>query len=217
MKYFFSLILLFFTLYASGQKDTVKVKFRSLRVGVDAYGIIKSAVTPNLNQLEITGDVDLTKFIVSLDLGRLSQTLDSLPRFRYSTKGTFFKVGFHSNLLKKDEEGNIISVGLVYGRARFNDQIEYDYTDPILGSYSFQDNNTDGSARWLEASIGMRAAVWKNIWLGYKASYKFGLKTKFSEFEPFLVPGYGPSETNTDSNSYWGFNYYIMIGIGGKK
>jgi hypothetical protein len=50
--------------------------------------------------------------------------------------------------------------------------------------------------------------MWKMIWMGYTARFKFGLKT--NETGPMLphdVPGYG----RTDKESTWGFNYQIFV------
>lgn len=197
------------------QNDTVRIEFRSIRLGIDGFGLIRSAVTPGLSTIEFNGELDMTKYILAVDLGRFSQEIDSLPRYNYDITGNYFRIGLDANFIPKDRDGSVIAFGFRYGRAGFDDRIDYDYSDPDLGTFSGMTAfNNDASASWLEAHVGMKARVYKGIWLGYRASYKFGLNIKSSEFEPFLIPGYGPGETNTDSNTTWGFNYYILIGLG---
>ena len=218
MRYTISIILILVigtVLYAQESTDSLKVQFRSVRAGVDAFGLIRSAVKPGYTGLEVAGELDLKKYIVGLDIGRETQRIDSLPGYLYNNKGNYFRIGVESNFIHRDEDGSVISVMLRYGRANFTDEITYRIEDPILGTYEGLSNSNDRlSARWFEFGVGMKAAILKNLWMGYRATWKFGLKVDEDEFEPFQVPGYGPSRTTSDGNTWWGFQYYIMLGIG---
>lgn len=185
---------------------------------MDLLGLTKTLVQQDLSLIEFNGEIDTKKYIFALDLGAFSHTLDSMPRYNYSITGTYFRVGVDVNLIHKDPDGNVVSFGIRYGRSRFNDDLKYSFEDPVYGNFSdLQASNTGASAGWMELNFGMRARVWKVLWMGYQARFKFGLNTKSTDLHPYEVPGYGPTETVTDKNTYWGFNYYIQIGINTAK
>jgi len=209
------LILLISIPLFSQSEDSLKLDFRGIRAGVDGFGLIRSAVKPGFTGVEFTGEIDMKKLIVGMDIGRATQRIDSLPGYLYSNKGNYFRIGVENNFIYKDEDGSVISVTLRYGRAKFNDELTYRIEDPLLGTYEGLVNNNDKlGARWFEFGVGMKAAILKNFWMGYRATWKFGLKVDDGEFIPLLVPGYGPSRTPSDGNTWWGFQYYFMLGIG---
>jgi hypothetical protein len=82
--------------------------------------------------------------------------------------------------------------------------------DPLWGTLDRDYANPGISARWFELTSGLKVKVWKFIWLGYTARFKFGLKDQDGfEMLSHDVPGYG----RTNKESYWGFNYQVMLRI----
>jgi len=80
--------------------------------------------------------------------------------------------------------------------------------DPIWGLLTDDFYHANVNAWWLELTTGLRVKIWKIIWVGYTARFKFALTTDASdEMLPYDVPGFG----RTDKDTTWGFNYYVMV------
>ncbi|MDH5398784.1 MAG: DUF6048 family protein [Cyclobacteriaceae bacterium] len=237
MKYIFSVIL--FLAYTANfaqtspeesdeQADTVRVKkervkmeLRGMHMGFDAFGAIKTAVVPPLIGWEITSDIDLKKYMVVFDYGNYRNAFqDTTRNLSTSIDGDYFRLGIDGNVLKKDPDRNALTFGIRYGWARFEDQLifnhDYAFADTVL-TRSLQFRNLNHRAHWLELNMGMKAKIYKGLWLGYQTRLKFRLKYNPGEWIPFEVPGYGPTENISTSNSTWGFNYYILYYIPFKR
>ena len=89
-------------------------------MGLDLHRITKSFYDKNYKGLEIVGDYRLTKKIyIAGELGNEEKTKQD-DQLNYSTKGTYFKVGFDFNAYENwlDME-NMIYIGLREGLFKF--------------------------------------------------------------------------------------------------
>ena len=102
-------------------------------------------------------------------------------------------------------------IGARYGRANFSEELTIDtYNKYTKDRENIHYYHSGVNARWFELTTGLRVKVWKVIWMGYTARFKFGLKhDDMPDIIPADVPGYG----RTNKDSYWGFNYQIFIRV----
>jgi hypothetical protein len=194
-----------------GQKsDTVKKDFipTGIRVGTDVLSIIRSSADDSFQGLETSIDVDFYRYFFTVELGNWQRHFDTNNEI-YSNKGTYWRTGVDLNFLKTDPEKNMLFLGVRYASGTFSEGLTL-LTDDQWGSGPRVFTNTDARANWVELIGGLRVKMWKFVWLGYTARYKFGLNmTGLSNLAPHDVPGYG----RTDKNTTWGFNYSVLIRI----
>jgi hypothetical protein len=215
-------LLLFIICDVAGQTsdtlraDTVVRKNFSptgLRIGADLISPIKSQVRDNFTGWEANADVDLHRYIVSLDVGNWAVTgkRDSSSYIStYENSGSYWRAGVAANFLTRDPERNVFFIGLKYGRARYSEAMTFIATDSIWGAGQANYPADKKSARWFELTSGIKIKVWKFIWTGYTGSLKFGLKA--NEDDGVIshdVPGYGKTFRDTT----WGFTYHIFFRI----
>ncbi|MCI0751784.1 MAG: DUF6048 family protein [Flammeovirgaceae bacterium] len=180
-----------------------------MRLGTDLISIIWSRTGDSFKGYEFSGDVDFNHYYLTADFGKWERVF-APENGRYSNDGNYWRVGIDYNFLKKDPERNMFFFGLRYANGKFSENFTYTFDDPLWGSSNQTLTNADVKAKWMELTTGLRVKIWKVIWMGYTARYKFGLSTKGEgSLIPHDVPGYG----RTDKDFYWGFNYMILVKI----
>lgn len=195
---------------AFAQKDTTKLSFKKyyvptgVRVGTDVISLVRNSYDDSFTGWEANVDLDFYRYYLTLDYGNWGRSYER-DGLDYSNNGNYFRAGIDVNFLTKDPARNMFFVGGRYGRATFDEEFYYLEPDqPIL------ERNTNIPAHWYELTTGIRVKIWSFLWMGYTARFKFGLKyDDTAELEPHDVPGYG----RTDKESYWGFNYQILVRI----
>ena len=208
------------------KSDTTKVKVKpdfrptGVRFGTDAIALVKSQYDKTFKGWEFNGDIDFHRYYLAVDYGHWARTyLSDGDSSNYANTGNYFRAGVDVNFLKNDPDRNMFFIGFRYGVSKFSEQYSVIVVDTLWGpgpghTYSGTYNNTDVSAHWLELTTGLRVKIWKMIWMGYTARFKFGLSTGSTPaMLPHDVPGYGLAE----KDSYWGFNYQIFIRIPFRK
>jgi hypothetical protein len=182
-----------------------------IRIGTDLISLGKSQFQDNFTGWEINADIDFYRYFLALDYGSWGRTFTS-DSGHYSNDGTYWRAGVDINFLVKDIDRNMFFIGFRYGRANFSEDLNV-YVQNYFVDDSFVTLNYSHSgikAHWFELTSGLRVKVWKMIWMGYTARFKFGLKYGSSEnIIPSDVPGYG----RTEKDSYWGFNYQLFFRI----
>lgn len=195
--------------------DTVKPGFipTGIRLGADVIPVVYSFSGNSFNGFEFSADVDFYRYYLSADVGRWERSIDGNDS-RYSNSGNYFRVGIDVNFLKKDPDRNMLFFGMRYGRSRFDETLERSPNDPVWGIQTERISVTDRSAGWLEVTGGLRVRIYKFIWLGYTARYKFALHIKDTgPLDVYDVPGYG----STVKPVTWGFNYLILVRLPVRK
>jgi len=201
------------------KKDTVKVKPSfvptGVRLGTDAIAIAKTSYDKTFKGWEFNGDVDFHRYYLAVDYGYWARTyLSDGDSSDYTNKGNYLRAGIDVNFLKNDPERNMFFFGVRYGVSKFTERYSVIVKDELWGNYSATYENNNVNAHWLELTTGLRVKMWKFIWMGYTARFKFGLSTGATpDMVPHDLPGYG----RTDKDSYWGFNYQIFFRIPIKK
>jgi Domain of unknown function (DUF6048) len=204
---------LFVVFCAHAQKqDTTTVKENKylptgLRIGTDALSIARNFYDKSFHGWEVNADVDFYRYNLAVDYGYWSRDFNKKGN-DYANSGTYFRVGADVNFLTKDPDHNMFFIGARYGRGTFSEDLIIETTDPVWGDIISTLNNTNVTASWYELTTGIRVKIWKIIWMGYTARFKFGINThEKGSLVPSDVPGYG----RTDKESTWGFNYQIFV------
>lgn len=195
--------------------QTRKLKFlpTGVRLGTDLAGIIKSNIVDDFSAWEITTDIDFHRYLVVADFGYSASGFHANGA-EYNNDGNYWRLGIDANFLTRDKDRNAFFLGLHYGRSSYNESMTIVSEDPLFGTLTDNFSNTGLQANWLELNGGLKVKIWKWMWLGYTARYKFSLKSDESkEMLTHEVPGYG----RTNNPATWGFNYYVFIRLPFRK
>lgn len=193
----------------SVRADTIRNKFlpTGVRVGYDLISAGKSYFQDDFSGWEFQGDVDFHRYYLVIEYGRWGrdQASDSAT---YSNSGNYWRIGADVNFLTKDPDRNALFLGLRYGRSVFSESMNVMRYDRVWGLLSDNFEHSDVNASWIELTTGLKVKIWKTLWIGYTARFKFGLSNKGSqEMLPYDVPGFGITNKETS----WGFNYWLMF------
>jgi hypothetical protein len=189
-----------------------------IRIGTDLISPVKSQFQNNFSGWEVNADVDFYRYHLAIDYGSWSRTFlsDSGNYYygNYSNDGNYWRVGVDVNFLLKDQDRNMFFLGARYGHANFSENLTVIAKNQLTGTFELPYTHSGVNAHWFELTTGIRVKIWKVIWMGYTARFKFGLKHDNTEnIIPSDIPGYG----RTIKDSYWGFNYQIFIRIPVRK
>lgn len=214
LKYIFSgLVLCCLVATTQAQEfrasDSTKNKFlpTGIRVATDLLSLIRSKTSDKFSGWEVNADVDLGRYYVTYDYGVWGMQ-HTLKNGYYDNYGKYYRVGVDVNFLLRDPDRNMFFLGARYGTAHFTDSVSVQYTDSNFGDVLHQFANPGVDAHWVELTGGLRVKIWKWIWMGYTARFKFGLSTKGDvSLKSYDVPGYGLSSFP----NYWGFNYQVFL------
>ena len=201
------------------KSDTIQIPQRyGLRLGLDLHRITKSFYDKNYRGLEIVGDYRLTKKIyVACELGNEEKTKQD-DQLNYSTKGTYFKVGFDFNAYENwlDME-NMIYIGLRAGFSSFSQTLNtYNIYEPkSFYGVSTMDSGQKWnglSASWIEVVSGLKAEVFNNVYIGFSVRLNYLLSNKEPEgFANLHIPGFNKTYENSKFGA--GFNYTVSYFI----
>lgn len=225
LKYTFSLLFVLFSIVGNAQeKDTTKIAQRyGLRVGIDLHRLSKSFYDKDYRGLEIVGDYRISKkFYIAGELGNEEKTVND-SRFNFTTKGTYFKVGFDYNAYENwlDME-NMLYVGMRYGISSFNHTLNT-YTIYDSTNYYGENTITTGekfsglNASWIEVVGGLKAKVINNFYVGFSVRLNYLVSDKKPNgFDNLYIPGFNRTY---DGKFGAGFNYTLsyMIPLYKKK
>ena len=203
--------------------DTIKNKFAptGIRFGTDLISIAKSQYVKSFTGWEANAEIDFYRYYLAIDYGTWGRTYFHKPdsagasSSQYANSGNYYRVGVDVNFLKKDPDKNVFFIGFRYGHSKFKEDFSGIEIDPFTQNpVNLAYQNPNVKAHWLELTSGLRVKMWKFIWMGYTARFKFALKySNTDELIPSDVPGYG----RTDRQIYWGFNYQIFFRVPVRK
>ncbi|MBD3724617.1 MAG: hypothetical protein IE891_07530 [Flavobacteriaceae bacterium] len=219
LKYIFSLLAVFIGLNSFSQ-DTTKVVYPQrygLRVGIDLHRLSKSFYDADYKGLEVVGDYRLTrKFYIAGELGNENKTVDD-DRFNFTTKGTYFKVGFDYNAYENwlDME-NMIYAGMRVGVSSFSHTLNtykiYDPTNYYGENIVVSGEKFNGlNASWIEVIGGVKAELFSNLYLGFSVRLNYLLSEKEpNNFANLYIPGFNRTY---EGKFGAGFNYTLSYFI----
>ncbi len=210
-KSIFSTGLVMMSLALSGQdqvprkkKDSINFKPYELKLGINTIRSGRTFFDSDLISHEIEVAVGVHKYNLVLDYG--VEEHNRGESFDYQNKGSYFRVGFDRNFSKNKESGNVLSLGLRYGRAYFEDQLIHT-TDHGFGEQIYTLQNKNLTARWLEVVFGVRGKIVSNLYMGFTMRWQFLRKINGeTELKTFDIPGFGKTKRKNST----AFDYYLM-------
>ena len=223
LRYSFKILVFILSVSSFAQtakKNTVakKTERYGLRVGVDLSKLARTFYEKNYKGLEIVGDYRLTKKIyIAGEIGNENKTVDD-DRVNFTTKGTYFKVGFDSNAYQNwlDME-NMIHIGLRYGVSSFSQELNtykiYDTSNYYpLPADVVSGKKFDGlSAHWAEVVAGVKAELFNNFYAGISVRLNYLVSEKKPEnFDNLYIPGFNRTY---DGKFGVGWNYTLSYFI----
>ena len=223
LVFLFSLIAVCSALETKAQDkktDSVPAKtYRyGVRVGVDLSKIARSFYEKDYKGLEVVGDYRLTKrYYIAGEVGNEEKTVND-ERLNFTTKGTFFKVGFDYNLYENwlDME-NLVYIGARYGVSSFSQTLNSYKVYDRNSYFGFPQNIESGeeftglSAQWIEILLGVKAKVINNFYVGFSLRVnKFFSNKRPDNFDNLFIPGFNRTYDGTFGA---GFNYTVSYFI----
>jgi hypothetical protein len=226
-RFFISLILLPFLFKGQAQGkpidlnpiDTMVYKQPyGLRIGIDLSRPITSFFNNNYTGIEFVGDYRLSQNLyLAGELGNEKKTKQE-DLYHFTTSGSYLKVGVDYNTYGNwYGEQNMITIGGRYAVASFSQTLNnyelfdtYRYWNPTGFSpgSSIAEEFNGRTASWIEAVVGIKMEVFKNLYLG--GSIRMGILVGNKESERFpnlFIPGFNKV---TDGSGFGvGYNYSI--------
>jgi hypothetical protein len=226
-RFSISLILLLFLFKGQAQgkpidlnpTDTVVYKQPyGLRVGIDLSRPITSFFNKDYTGLEFVGDYRLSQNLyLAGELGNEKKTKQE-DLYNFTTSGSYLKLGVDYNTYGNwYGEQNMITIGGRYAVASFSQTLNnyklfdtYRYWNP--GDFSpgatIPEEFKGRTASWIEAVVGIKMEIFKNLYLG--GSIRMGILVGNKESERFpnlFIPGFNKV---TDGSGFGvGYNYSI--------
>lgn len=211
-KYFFSIII--FIVFLSSITNAQEERIKGLRLGYDISRLALYIVEPERTAFELSADFEIKQnFYLTAEGGmqkyRLTETL-----YNYNSDGYYTRIGMDYNILKNRAKNQYEMVfgGFRYGYSKLNHT-----ADNIIIGTNYWGNgditeldNTTINAHWIEALAGVRAELFKNVFIGWSFRWRIMLyQSRVAVMKPIYIPGYGKGE----KKSVIGFNYYIYVRI----
>lgn len=220
-KKFLKIFFLFFigthSLFATKKNDSTLSKFDFYRIGIDLSKIVSSSLAKDYKAFEFTSDVHYQNDLYAvLDFGFGNSKVEN-KNLTYNSKNYFLRLGLDKTFFSKDFKGDMDNafVGLRYGASFANrSSANYFIQDTIWGNSTGTIPASHFVIHWVELTGGFRVEVMKHIFFGWNIRVKTFLNpSKFKELPPNYIAGYGRG----DKNTAFGYNFYLMYGLGKRR
>lgn len=220
LKYTFSLLLVLVSFVGTAQeiktKDSIvpKKERYGIRFGIDVAKLARTFFEKDYRGLELVGDYKLTRrHYIAAEIGNESKTVDD-DQLNFTTEGTYIKAGFNYNAYKNwVGMENMIYVGMRYGVSSFSQTLNnYQIYNPntYFGESQIIESGEkfEGlSAQWVEVVAGIKAEVFKNVYVGFSFRVNHLISNKKPEnFDNLHIPGFNRTY---GGNFGAGFNYTV--------
>ena len=194
--------------------------YKGESIGVDLWGLGSKEFGDDLQSTENVDSVNLkNRFFPIAEIGYGSTDTWSDKGIHYKSNAPYFRIGMDYNALFNKRHGHMLLVGLRYGASSFKYNVEaLAMNDPIYGgivgnpnledeiwggSLPYNHKGMKGSMQWAEFCVGIRAHVWKELYMGWALRFKFKLSASSDKYgDPWYVPGFGKYGSNTLGVSY---------------
>jgi hypothetical protein len=215
----FSLFIIFFLASSLGiaqqktdtlalkKSDSTKTTWKpnGFRVGIDVLGLAQPLWSVKVQQSwSVNGDIYWRKYLFLADFSLLKNY--QTGKITYQSQSTIWKVGVGYNFIHKLLPKEALFFGIQLANAQLSEQVVGGSTNLLFGNKS-TDLTNNFSVRWFELQLGLKYTIWKNIYTGYVARYKFGASQRGTEeFKAYNLLGFG-----TPNKSNFGFEYHLGI------
>jgi hypothetical protein len=184
-----------------------------LRLGFDISRIPLYLMDPAIYGFEFSADYEAAENLYPvIEFGFNSLSLER-ENYDYYSNGNYFRLGADYNILKLDarDQYEMAFIGVRYAYSSFTyNADDIHITESYWGDYSGLVPETLIKAHWIEFTLGLRAEIFKNIFMGWSFRGRIMLSSnKSSNIDPYNIPGYGKGKNNTSA----GFNYSVYYKI----
>lgn len=205
---------------ASATSDSIQIKEKyGLRLGVDLGKIVRSQIDDDYYGFEISGDFRLKKKLyIASEIG-IEEKNDITTYLDITTKGTYLKAGIDYNMYQNWlDMDNMIYTGFRIGASSFNHTLNNyqvyntsQYWQSQLTSNQPQEFN-DLNAIWVELVLGIKAELFKNLFMGVNVQLK-GLisQTEPENFTNIYIPGFNKTFDSTKIGVGYGYTISYRI------
>jgi hypothetical protein len=215
-------VFIFCAMQLNAQTDSTKLKIKSsdfsyFRIGIDASKIIASNMVKDYEALEFLIDANYkNNLVLSSEFGFGNSMVEN-EYLSYKSNNLFMRLGIDKTLFNKEFAGDMDNafIGVRYGFGLVNrGQANYTVFNSIYGNSIGQIKEAQFLTHWLELTGGFKVEFKKNIFIGWHIRMKtFINPKKFEQLPPNYVAGYG----RADKNTAFGYNFYLLYGIGNRK
>lgn len=206
---------------AVAKPDTIPF-YNGVSVEVDLFGLGGKLLGTDYVSSEVSIVANLkNRFLPTLEVGLGAADTWSETGIHYKSKAApFFRIGVDYNTMaKKQEKRSYLYAGVRYAATSFRyDVSSLPVSDALWGDVAANTGLTDGywkqsvpygytdmkgSMQWLELVVGIRAHIYKRLYMGWSVRMKY--KTSASTDEhglPWYVPGFGKYQSNIMGMTY---------------
>jgi hypothetical protein len=221
--YTFSVLLVFFlsqSIFSQTTDSIPVIKERyGLRLGTDAFKLVRSFYDENYQGLEFMGDFRISKNkYLAAEIGNEKLTTND-DRLNFTTSGSFIKAGIDFNLYENwlDME-NMVFMGFRYGFSTFSQKLNsykiYN-TDNYFGENPDVVSNQEFNgltSQWLEIMLGLKAEVLSNVYMGFNVRLHYLVNQSTPDnFNNLYITGFGKISEGNKFGA--GFSYTISYFI----
>lgn len=210
---------LFFTLLISVTSLSVQAGdriFRGLYLSGDVFGYISPMFAKDKHyssEASLTANLSNRFFpVVEVGMGH-TNTVSQLYEIGYRTRAPYYRIGMDYNVQYENGKPNYIYLGARMGYTSFSYTVDAPaLQDPIWGGEApVQFTDMPCRAIWAEAVGGVRAEIFKNIYMGWSLRYKIPIhKGPIAHGGPWYIPGYGVGKGSTVGATYT-VSYYFRL------
>ncbi len=204
------------------KKAPSKFKPTGLRVGIDLVSFgqgvqtngIRAFTQGEVRQWKFNADIDIYRYFINFEYGRFDR-LWIAPSSAYYNEGSFIKIGPDVNFFHKDPKQNALFIGMRFAQSKYNDNIDFGYSNNFYGDNSKNVSNNKLKSNWFELTTGLKVRLTEYIWSGYTARFKFSVNNNYANnpLAPYWIPGYGAASRE----SSWGLEYWLIFRVPFKK
>ncbi len=189
------------------EKEPVSFRPYEVKIAVNAIRSIRTFTEDDLTSHEVQTALAIHKYNLVVDFG--IEEHQRGESFAYENKGSYYRVGFDRNFTKDKASGNVLSLGLRYARANFDDRLIYT-ADQGFGEQEYVLENNSLTARWAEVTFNVRGKIISNLYMGFTMRWQLLRKINGEgDLQTFDIPGFG--KTNRKNSTT--FDYYLALRI----
>jgi len=200
-------VLIFFNGFSQDQRTY------GLRLGFDISRIPLYLMDPAVYGLEFSADFEAAENLYpAIEFGFNKFSIER-ENYDYASQGNYFRLGADYNILKLDakDQYEMAFIGIRYAYSSLTHSADNIHIpESYWGDYTGMVPKEPINAHWIEFTLGLRAEIFKNIFMGWSFRGRLMLyKNKENIIDICNIPGYGKGK----NNSSIGFNYSVYYKI----
>ena len=187
-----------------------------LYISTDVFGYIYPIfVKDKYYSAEVSATFNIhNRFLPVAEVGiGYTNIISELYEIGYQTRAPYYRIGMDYNMQYKNGKPNYIYLGGRIGSTSFKYDVDAPaLKDPIWGDEApVQFKEMPCRAIWAEAVGGVRAEIFKNLYMGWSLRYKYPIhKAPINNGGPWYIPGFGASKAGSLGATY-SVSYYFKL------